>query len=67
MAEKLPVNSTEKAGASIEEPLWCRIGSNSIPGGNGVEKLNIPAGTRLSVKAISATANVGELTINCLG
>lgn len=34
------------------------------PGGNGRIELSIPAGTRLSVKAISATASVGELVIN---
>ena len=36
-----------------------------FPGGNGKVSLNIPAGSRLSVKAISANATVGELDINC--
>jgi len=34
------------------------------PGGNGYLYLNIPSGSRLSIKAVSATANVGELVIN---
>lgn len=33
------------------------------PGGNGEMNLAIPAGTRVSVRAISATANVGELNV----
>lgn len=36
------------------------------PGGNGKISLNIPSGSRLSVKAVSANATVGELLINCL-
>jgi hypothetical protein len=36
------------------------------PGGNGITDLRIPASSRISVKAVSATASVGELTINCL-
>lgn len=35
-----------------------------IPGGNGQVKYTIPAGTRLSVKAVSANAINGELVIN---
>ncbi|NBW42013.1 hypothetical protein EBR25_13580, partial [bacterium] len=38
-----------------------------IPGGNGRIPLQIPAGTRLSIKAVSATANSGELIINMYG
>mgnify|MGYP007083431407 CR=1 FL=1 len=34
------------------------------PGGNGRIPLYLPAGARISVRAISATANVGELDIN---
>jgi hypothetical protein len=37
---------------------------NIFPGGNGRIPLSIPAGTRVSIKAISATASVGELDIN---
>lgn len=37
-----------------------------FPGGNGVTDLAIAAGSRISVKAISASATSGELTINCL-
>lgn len=35
-----------------------------FPGGNGPVPLAIPAGTRVSVKAISANASVGELDVN---
>jgi len=35
-----------------------------MPGGNGRVKLAIPASTRVSVKAVSATASVGQLAIN---
>lgn len=38
-----------------------------IPGGNGQIEVQIPAGTRISVKAISANATTGELTINFIG
>lgn len=38
-----------------------------FPGGNGDVDMAIPAGTRVSVIAISATASVGELDINFLG
>ncbi len=38
---------------------------NIYPGGNGRIELAIPSGSRLSIKAVSATANVGELDINC--
>ncbi len=37
---------------------------NITPGGNGKINLAIPAASRLSVKAVSATASVGELDIN---
>lgn len=37
---------------------------NIYPGGNGHLDLFIPSGSRLSVKAVSATASVGELDIN---
>lgn len=36
------------------------------PGGNGAVPLSIPSGSRLSVRAISATASVGELDITLL-
>jgi len=38
-----------------------------IPGGNGMTNLVIPAGSSLSVRAVSGTANTGELTINLIG
>lgn len=38
-----------------------------FPGGNGEVSHAIASGSRISVKAVSATANVGELTINLLG
>jgi hypothetical protein len=34
------------------------------PGGNGQIAIDIPAGTRLSIKAVSANATSGELDIN---
>ena len=38
-----------------------------FPGGNGRVPLAIAASTRVSIKAISATASVGELVINFYG
>jgi hypothetical protein len=38
-----------------------------IPGGNGRIPLQIPAGTRLSIKAVSATVNSGEIVVNLYG
>lgn len=35
-----------------------------FPGGNGRRDIVIPAGQRISIKAVSATASVGELSIN---
>lgn len=37
---------------------------NIFPGGNGIVDVTIPSGTRVSVRAVSATASVGELDIN---
>lgn len=38
-----------------------------VPGGNGIVPLAIAAGVRVSIKAVSANATVGEIDINCLG
>lgn len=38
-----------------------------FPGGNGKVTLAVPAATRVSVKAVSATASVGELLVNFYG
>lgn len=38
-----------------------------FPGGNGNIKAQIPSGSRISIKAVSATADAGELAINFLG
>ncbi len=38
-----------------------------IPGGNGRIPLSIAASTRVSIKAVSATANLGEITVNFYG
>lgn len=38
-----------------------------LPGGNGSILLTIPVGTRLSIKAVSANASTGELTVNLYG
>ncbi len=46
------------AGAEVDQ-------FNIYPGGNGRIELAIPASSRLSVKAVSATASTGELDINC--
>lgn len=35
-----------------------------MPGGQGQVPLSIPSGSRVSVKAVSATANAGEISIN---
>lgn len=40
---------------------------NIFPGGNGRVKLAIPAASRISIKAVSATASVGEIDINFYG
>lgn len=37
-----------------------------FPGGNGDIDVSIPAGSRLSIKAVSGTASVGTLLINCI-
>lgn len=37
------------------------------PGGNGIVPLAIPSGTRLSIKAVSANATEGEISINLYG
>lgn len=37
-----------------------------FPGGNGPVPIFIPSGSRVSVRAVSATAAVGELSINYL-
>jgi hypothetical protein len=37
-----------------------------VPGGNGILDLNIPSGSRVSVKAVSANATAGELSITFL-
>jgi len=38
-----------------------------FPGGNGNLKAAIPSGSRISIKAVSADADAGELSINFLG
>lgn len=37
-----------------------------VPGGNGLIDLNIPASSRVSIKAVSASATAGELSITLL-
>lgn len=37
-----------------------------VPGGNGILNLTIPSGSRISIKAVSANATVGELSITLL-
>jgi hypothetical protein len=38
-----------------------------FPGGNSTVRLAVPAATRISIKAVSATASVGEISINFRG
>lgn len=38
-----------------------------IPGGNGELNLKIPAGSRVSIKAVSANATTGEINATFLG
>ena len=38
-----------------------------FPGGNEEIEVNIPSGTRISIKAVSATADSGEISINLIG
>ena len=38
-----------------------------FPGGNGDIDVSIPSGTRISIKAVSATADAGEISINLIG
>lgn len=38
-----------------------------FPGGNGDIEVSIPSGTRVSIKAVSATADAGEISINLIG
>lgn len=53
------VLATGEAGSEVDQPWYI------VPGGNDtVSVTTIPAGTRLSIKAVSATANKGELVIN---
>lgn len=47
-------------GAAASETIQINI----FPGGNGRIPLSIPAGTRVSIKAVSANATVGEININ---
>ena len=38
-----------------------------FPGGNEEIEVNIPSGTRISIQAVSATADSGEISINLIG
>lgn len=38
-----------------------------VPGGNGLINLSIPSGSRVSIKAVSANATVGEISVTFLG
>lgn len=38
-----------------------------FPGGNGRIKKNVVQGTRISIKALSGIANLGEIDLNCYG
>lgn len=72
------VASTSNAVNSVEvfdssgQSLYFAVGASGsevnqfviFPGGNGKVSLSIPVSSRVSVKAISATANAGSLLIN---
>lgn len=47
-------------GASGSEVVQFQV----IPGGNGLFPLRIPKGSRIAIKAISGTANAGEIDLN---
>lgn len=49
--------ATGGAGSEVDQILI-------FPGGNGRIPLRIAAGTRISIKAVSATANTGEIDLN---
>jgi hypothetical protein len=51
------VLATGGAGSEVDQAFV-------FPGGNGRIPLTIASGTRVSVKAVSATANAGEIAIN---
>jgi hypothetical protein len=51
------VLATGGAGSEVDQAFV-------FPGGNGRIPLTITSGTRISVKAVSATANAGEIAIN---
>lgn len=38
-----------------------------VPGGNGRIRFNVPTATRISIRAVSATANTGEISVNFYG
>lgn len=38
-----------------------------FPGGNGAIRKSVPSGTRVSIKAVSANATVGEIALNLYG
>ena len=50
-------------GAAASEAIQIAI----MPGGNGRVKLNIAAGTRIAIKAVSTSATVGSLGLNFYG
>lgn len=54
------VLATGGSGSEVDQILI-------VPGGNGIVPLAIASGTRVSIKAVSATANVGEIDINFFG
>lgn len=54
------VLATGGVGSEVDQIYIC-------PGGNGTVPLAIAASTRISIKAVSATANQGEIDLNLLG
>lgn len=55
--------ATGAAGAEVDIPFYITPGGNDGRVGVGL----IPRGTRLSVKAVDATASTGQLVVNLYG
>lgn len=58
----------DSSGQTLELGLGAPASESRLilvfPGGNGQVPVTIPSGSRLSVRAVSATANAGELDLN---
>lgn len=61
----------DSSGETLELGVGAPLGETSkvyvIPGGNGRIPMQIAANSRLAIRAVSATANSGEIVINLYG